>query len=87
MRDPKRIDRVLKLLKIYWTKYPDLRLGQILGNAVPSVKGYNLSGQPTSSPGSIYAYEDKDFEDWLRKQVPVLDQLAIEAPSTSRGEL
>lgn len=32
MRDPKRIDVLLKLLEAYWKKYPDLRLGQIVGN-------------------------------------------------------
>lgn len=87
MRDPKRIKRILKLLEVYWTQYPDLRLGQILGNAVPPVRGHNLSGQPTATPGNIYNYEDAKFEEWLRQQVPVLDQLAIEAPSPKRGEL
>ena len=32
MRDPKRIDEVLRLLKIYWDTHPDLRLGQIVVN-------------------------------------------------------
>jgi hypothetical protein len=85
MRDPKRIERILSLLKIYWTKYPDLRLGQILGNAVPSIHGRTLDGQPSVAPGNIYAYEDVKFEAWLRSQTPVLDQLAVEAPR--RGEL
>lgn len=31
-RNPKRIDRVLVSLEHYWRRYPDLRLGQILGN-------------------------------------------------------
>lgn len=30
MRDPKRIPEILSLLEEVWTKYPDLRLGQIL---------------------------------------------------------
>lgn len=30
MRDPKRIDRILKLLGPEWKKYPDMRLGQFL---------------------------------------------------------
>lgn len=32
MRDPKRIGTVLAALGSYWHRYPDLRLGQILGN-------------------------------------------------------
>lgn len=31
MRDPKRINRILKLVGKLWKKYPDLRLGQLLG--------------------------------------------------------
>jgi hypothetical protein len=35
VRDPARIDRILALLSEYWTQYPDLRLAQIVVNAVP----------------------------------------------------
>jgi hypothetical protein len=38
MRDPARIDQVLDLLRQVWTRSPDLRLGQLLVNAV-SPKG------------------------------------------------
>lgn len=31
-RDPARIDSVLTALRVYWNRYPDLRLGQIVGN-------------------------------------------------------
>lgn len=31
-RDPARIDTLLALLRTYWQKYPDLRLGQIIDN-------------------------------------------------------
>ena len=34
-RDPSRIRRVLSLLEEYWTRYPDLRLGQIIMNFTP----------------------------------------------------
>lgn len=34
MRDPNRIDRVLDLLRQYWTQYPDMRLGQIVVCAI-----------------------------------------------------
>jgi hypothetical protein len=32
MRDPKRIPKVLAAVGRYWSLYPDLRLGQLLGN-------------------------------------------------------
>jgi uncharacterized protein YihD (DUF1040 family) len=32
MRDPKRIARTLNALEHYWRRYPELRLGQIVGN-------------------------------------------------------
>ena len=32
MRDPKRIDRVLEIVKIYWKSHPDLRLAQLISN-------------------------------------------------------
>ena len=34
MRDPARIDRMLDLLREVWTRSPDLRLGQLIVNAV-----------------------------------------------------
>ena len=36
MRDPKRIKKVLKVLEGVWKQYPDLRLGQLLENALPA---------------------------------------------------
>lgn len=33
MRDPKRIRPLLERLALVWLAYPDLRLGQIVGNA------------------------------------------------------
>jgi len=47
MRDPKRIPKVLKELEEIWTKFPDLRLGQLLLNAV---------ADPT-----LYYTEDEDL--------------------------
>ena len=40
MRDPKRIDRLLKRIKQIWKKYPDLRLLQLLGNCFPAQDNY-----------------------------------------------
>lgn len=34
MRDPARIDQILELLREVWTRSPDLRLGQLIVNAV-----------------------------------------------------
>jgi hypothetical protein len=42
MRDPNRIPKVLAAIGRYWSLYPDLRLGQLLGNF--SV-GYNTEDE------------------------------------------
>lgn len=34
MRDPKRIDRILKLIEKIWKKNSNLRFGQLLGNTL-----------------------------------------------------
>jgi len=34
MRDPKRIDRILTEISNIWHKYPDMRLGQLIGNVL-----------------------------------------------------
>lgn len=34
MRDPNRIEPMLKLIEEIWTNYPDLRLTQIIMNAL-----------------------------------------------------
>ena len=34
MRDPKRIDVILKEISTIWHKYPDMRLGQLIGNVL-----------------------------------------------------
>ena len=50
MRDPKRIDKALKILEHYWKKYPDLRLGQLLCNVTED----GLDGSP-----NLYYVEDE----------------------------
>ena len=52
MRDPKRIEKVLEDIKAIWKKYPDMRLGQLIGNVL---EGPNL-----------YYVEDKGLVDALR---------------------
>jgi hypothetical protein len=39
MRDPKRIDVILQQISNIWHKYPDMRLGQLIGNVL---EGANL---------------------------------------------
>ena len=34
MRDPKRIDVILQEISVIWRKYPDMRLGQLIGNVL-----------------------------------------------------
>lgn len=54
MRDPKRINRCLRRIKEVWSKYPDLRLGQLLINITPDAR-------------SLYFVEDEDLVDLLEK--------------------
>jgi len=48
MRDPKRIDIILETIKTIWEASPDLRLAQIIMNAI-------------GHPGDPYYYEDDDL--------------------------
>lgn len=52
MRDPQRINRILKLIKKYWKLHPDMRLTQLIMNAL----------QITEDP---YYYEDDILEQKL----------------------
>lgn len=40
MRDPKRIDRILQEISNIWHKYPDMRLGQLIGNVLEGASLY-----------------------------------------------
>ncbi len=51
MRDPKRIDMILKELEYYWKKNPDLRLGQIISNM----------GSFANAPDIFYMEDEKMF--------------------------
>lgn len=53
MRDPKRIDTVLSEIKRIWTKYPDLRLGQLISNCVQDP--------------ALYYIEDKELIEIMKK--------------------
>jgi len=40
MRDPKRIDVILQQISNIWHKYPDMRLGQLIGNVLEGASLY-----------------------------------------------
>lgn len=40
MRDPNRIDEVLREIGIIWHKHPDMRLGQLIGNVLEGASLY-----------------------------------------------
>lgn len=61
MRDPDRIPVIIELLKQYWQRYPDLRLGQIVGNFTPRISAME--------PGSSYNVEDDVIEESLRAEL------------------
>lgn len=42
MRDPKRIDRILSIIKEIWEQNPDLRLMQLLLNTTLSADPYYI---------------------------------------------
>lgn len=45
MRDPSRIDTILQGVKDVWSTVPDLRLGQLLLNALPDPALYYLEDE------------------------------------------
>jgi len=63
MRNPDRVDRILKKIKHIWTMNPDLRLTQLIGNLFEA--------------GDIYYKEDDELEKRL-EQVYALDLEAHE---------
>jgi hypothetical protein len=56
-RNPERIDEILNLLSTYWSKNPDLRLGQILEN---------IAGR---SGSHTFYMEDSIVIEWLKKDL------------------
>ena len=63
MRDPKRIDVVLKQLRDYWIEHPDLRLCQIVTN-LASKSGFG----PCIAP-NIYYLEDEAFINLIKEEI------------------
>lgn len=53
MRDQKRIDRILELIRKKWNEYPDQRLGQLLIN-------YVFGDSPISGKYTHYIWSQED---------------------------
>jgi hypothetical protein len=58
MRDPKRIPKILDLLKDLWNLYPDQRFLQLLSNDLL-----------TQADGDIFFIEDTQIEKWLEEEI------------------
>ena len=54
MRDPNRIDDILKELGKVWKEYPDLRFGQLIGNVI-------------ANPNRLYFIEDKELTEAIKE--------------------
>jgi uncharacterized protein YihD (DUF1040 family) len=61
MRDPKRITKLLKLFAKIWSRYPDMRLCQMIVNAVPndSVLYYLEDDELIKILESFYSMKEK----------------------------
>lgn len=59
MRDPRRIEQILQVIREIWEREPDLRLGQIVVNAI----------RPIEPCPEIFAAEDGDLLEGLREYV------------------
>ena len=44
-KNPKRIDRMIKIVETYWKENPDLRLGQLIGNMSETNDAYFMSDE------------------------------------------
>ena len=53
MRDPNRIEKVLKEIADIWHKYPDMRLGQLICNVLQDP--------------ALYYVEDNDLVEYLKQ--------------------
>ena len=64
MRDPRRIERMVLQLQEIWEKHPDMRLGQLIVNAV----------RPKEPCPEVYSIEDNVLEHRLDELSKLLDQ-------------
>ena len=61
MRDPKRIDKILGVIKKIWEKHPDFRLGQLLCNVIPESAIYYVEDE--SILNALCAYYEVEPEE------------------------
>jgi len=65
MRDPNRIDTILHDIGVIWHKYPDMRLGQLIGNVLEGAALYYVedNGLIAALKDSYEGKEEKvDFD-------------------------
>ena len=62
MRDPKRIDKVLKVLGDNWKKLPDWRLGQLICN------------MQSAAGDDLFYVEDDEFADMVEEYVNIITE-------------
>ena len=67
MRDPKRIEKILRLLEESWLRSPDLRLGQLIFNLTHNVLNKNSDGDIEVTENSIYNIQDDDVQKFLEE--------------------
>lgn len=56
MRNPDRINRILKMIEEIWKKNPDLRLCQLIGNVFPAGDNYRMEDDELEN-GLKFTYE------------------------------
>ena len=75
MRDPARIDEVLAEVKRVWDKHPDLRLGQLMVNALHVLVGEERGMTDGELTRRLFNLEERAFLDGLRKLDAKLDRV------------
>lgn len=66
MREPERIERILNLIKIIWSKHPDMRYGQLYDSLLTTYlhnKGEKFSY--FNIERTMWNLEDAEFEQFL----------------------
>lgn len=67
MRDPARIDPIIEELRAYWKAHPDMRLGQIISNALPrNAPGVRQWNAELPEPLDPFYVEDDDLLEGIR---------------------
>ena len=72
MNDPRRIPRILEKLRIIWTVWDSMRLGQLVENLSgerPRIKQGGLGFDWEVFPPSLWDIKDKKWEKLLDKKI------------------